>query len=571
MDATEQQTQGVEQPELLGLKPGIQLYPHQENAVVRFLQNNDRIFLAHGTGTGKTLTAISTALAAKELGKAHRILVVTPTSLRTNFVENLKKFTNGVRFQLYGRENTKIDPDSEFLVVGYNYFIRHKDEIEQQYHPDMLMVDEFHHARNPRSSLFKALWDVRQHVSSFVGMTGSILNNKPEELVPLVSMVEGSKVGTITEFKRKYTQYLSEVRNPFGGSKKFEGFTKADATAKAIAPAVSYLSTEQLHGLPKKIVITKRVPMSDEQWDAYKYAMKQLGPVAKLLSSRRYSETLPSQKLNTIFGRLITVRKLSNSVADLHPNEDRGTAALQTPKIQTMMNDIVDNLMKNPNAKVVVYSNLVNGGVADVAAAAKKLGIKAGVFAGAGNVINGQKITTETRNKAVEDFKKGKLRMLILSPAGSEGISLPDASDLYMLDMHFNPQMILQAEARIRRIDSKHPKVTIHEYFSTKPKRLFSFMDRTPSVDEWVHDVAMAKYKGMAPIYTSLSRMSKLKSHPRLKEAMKFYLQKNPNTKYEKRWRDSSGNIRYKYNKDLPKASPRTTFSVKNLPQQKVI
>ena len=68
--------------------------------------------------------------------------------------------------------------------------------------------------------------------------------------------------------------------------------------------------------------------------------------------------------------------------------------------------------------------------------------------------------------------------MLISTRAGGLGINLARASDVVMLDQDWNPQIMLQAEARAHRIGQKKP-VTVYKLCTQGTVRTFpskSFM-----------------------------------------------------------------------------------------------
>ena len=62
--------------------------------------------------------------------------------------------------------------------------------------------------------------------------------------------------------------------------------------------------------------------------------------------------------------------------------------------------------------------------------------------------------------------------MLISTRAGGLGINLATASDVVMLDQDWNPQIMLQAEARAHRIGQKQP-VTVYKLCTQGTVRTF--------------------------------------------------------------------------------------------------
>lgn len=72
------------------------------------------------------------------------------------------------------------------------------------------------------------------------------------------------------------------------------------------------------------------------------------------------------------------------------------------------------------------------------------------------------------RNLAIRLFNThDEYRVMIISTrAGGLGINLASASDVVMLDLDWNPQITLQAEARAHRIGQKNP-VTVYKLLSS--------------------------------------------------------------------------------------------------------
>ena len=77
--------------------------------------------------------------------------------------------------------------------------------------------------------------------------------------------------------------------------------------------------------------------------------------------------------------------------------------------------------------------------------------------------INGQ-IPVKSRGDIVDDFnnnEKGAQVMLLSLTAGGVGLNLVGANHLFLMDMHWNPQLEIQASDRIYRVGQMKP-VTIH-------------------------------------------------------------------------------------------------------------
>jgi len=63
-------------------------------------------------------------------------------------------------------------------------------------------------------------------------------------------------------------------------------------------------------------------------------------------------------------------------------------------------------------------------------------------------------IPLAARRKALEEYNAGKLRALLIGPAGAEGISTKGTSLIQLLDPHWNETRSQQAQGRGLRFDS---------------------------------------------------------------------------------------------------------------------
>lgn len=128
-----------------GLAKGVELRPHQKNAVQRILEER-RALLAHEVGTGKTLTMISAAFKMKELGLIHKPLFVVPSSLTAQFGQEIMHFyptkkvfvTTEQDFEKSRRRlfvSRILTSDYDGIVIGHSQFekVRVSQEREQAF------------------------------------------------------------------------------------------------------------------------------------------------------------------------------------------------------------------------------------------------------------------------------------------------------------------------------------------------------------------------------------------------------------------------------------------------------
>lgn len=109
--------------------PGLKLPPHnyQKLGVMFALTANSGVLIADEMGLGKSLQGIATAVYLKSLGKAKKVLVVVPASLKYNWPMEIEKFTNEKYVVIDGTPEERIKQwlrdDVFFYVVNYELVI----------------------------------------------------------------------------------------------------------------------------------------------------------------------------------------------------------------------------------------------------------------------------------------------------------------------------------------------------------------------------------------------------------------------------------------------------------------
>ena len=486
------------------MRPDFKPYPHQKRAIDRMVTNGGALVMAHGTGSGKTFTSI---YGTERVGG--HALVVVPAGLRKNFSDSVAEFTTSSH-QVVGPKGEEgsvhfagIKPGKKYTVVSYAMFRRAPETLIAQTGADTLIFDEYHRARDPNGSTYRAALKARAKVKNFMGLTGSVVSNDPVDIVPLINIANNGEFMSPREFNSRYKRRVARSRNFFGGKKYIATMTNLEDLGHQVRPHVDYISSDDLgKDMPRKNVERIDVEMSDRQRKLYNYALNDVSPLVRM--KIRMNLPVNQKEAFHIFSRIQQARQAANSV---HTMDKRVTAAQSshdTPKVSRLLTDTQEHLKNTPDAQIVIYSNLVRGGIDVLAAGLKDRGIDFGVFVGKGRKIEGSKVTSQSRNQGVTDFLAGKKKVILVSGAGAEGLDLKNATMFQSLDGHFNPERTLQAEARARRIKglSHRPQekreVMVKRYFSVNPEpgflgKVFG-KKRNHTTDEWIHTVAQRKH-----------------------------------------------------------------------------
>jgi superfamily II DNA or RNA helicase len=512
-----------------GLKAEVSLFPHQKDAVEKIITKGGNLLLSHPVGSGKTLTAIAAFEEMRKRGMAGRALVVAPASLRTNFVENgIKKFTYS-KGAIFGNAQEAAagshvsaehpDKSAQYHVVSYELFRVDPKKYIDAAGADTLIYDELHRMKNEGVLTSKAIKDARQYHKNFIGMTGSIVSNTPADIVPLVDAMTDGKhlLGNKTTFESRFVKTDDDtgkksLRNPM-------------VVRSLLGPYVHHVDPEELNTkAPKKVIEEVRVDMSPEQTQLYRFIINKLDPVTKLRLKAGVSK-LNNMALNDMFAKMLRLRQISNSIHTMDTRVSAAESADKTPKIKQVLDDVEEHLRETPDGQVVLHTNMIHGGVDVLTEGLKKRGIEPAIFIGKGN----PGVTEKFRQQGVKEFQEGKKKVIVLSAAGGEGLDLPNTTFMGMVDGHFNPEKINQAEARgVRAGGQAHRpesqrRVIVRRYVSVlpndlgdkvsvlaniwdnlSPKQVKARLDagaapfynpfkKDPSSDEWVYAVASRK------------------------------------------------------------------------------
>lgn len=181
------------------------LQAHQRSAVhmalVR-LANNTGIILAHGTGTGKTLTTLAAAHAYVQRHADARFLVVCPKSLIFQWKNEMDKYAAlDLVPHIFLKTGEQLQQTCRIWrrfggvgIIGTEMFRTHVAELHLMCE-DVIVVDEAQQQlRATTTILHKALENTATHRR--VLLSGSPLQNRIEELYNMVNVIEPGLLGS---------------------------------------------------------------------------------------------------------------------------------------------------------------------------------------------------------------------------------------------------------------------------------------------------------------------------------------------------------------------------------------
>ncbi|MGI8933288.1 MAG: DEAD/DEAH box helicase, partial [Phormidesmis sp.] len=194
----------------------VDLNPHQVEAALFAFRSplSKGALLADEVGLGKTIEA-GLVIAQKWAERKRRILVVTPASLRKQWLLELKDkfFLPGKILETKSYNKAKKDgsynpfDNTEHIIFCSYQFARNKAGEVESTQWDLVVIDEAHRLRNVYKSsnkIAKKLREILQKRNKLL-LTATPLQNSLLELYGLVSFIDELTFGDVKSFKEQFT------------------------------------------------------------------------------------------------------------------------------------------------------------------------------------------------------------------------------------------------------------------------------------------------------------------------------------------------------------------------------
>ncbi len=435
----EQKVQSGQWPVHETLSP---LFPYQREGMLH-LAFSERALLADEMGLGKTIQAIAACALLHRLGKARRVLVITPASLKTEWEEQIQRFTT-LDYQLvFGgrlprlrcyRENAPF-----FTVANFEQMVRDALDVNERLRPDIIVLDEAQRIKNWNTKTSQAVKRLRSRYA-FV-LTGTPIENRIDELHSLMNFLDPSVLGSLFRFNRDF--YMLDERG------KPEGYRNLDVLHERIRPYLlrrrkADVETE----LPARTDRNFFVPLSPQQNDTYGAHEAQVSRLVHAAKRR----PLTQQEQDKLMRELAMMRMICDTNFILDPNDRT------CPKLAEL-EKVLEECRDNPEVKVIIFSEWEKMLVL-ARETCERLGMGAAWHTGS--------VPQQRRRGEINRFKTDPAcRVFLSTDAGATGLNLQVASIVINCDLPWNPAKLEQRIARAWRKHQTRP-VTVINLISEK-------------------------------------------------------------------------------------------------------
>jgi superfamily II DNA or RNA helicase len=412
------------------------LLPYQKEGAAH-LAFHERALLADEMGLGKTVQAIAACeLLARQKG-VERVLVVSPTSVKAEWEEQIARFTDrDVRFiaglrperlRLYGEP-------AFFTLVNYEQVVRDVDEINRLLKPDVVILDEAQRIKNWQTKTARQVKSLKSPFA-FV-LTGTPLENRIDETYSIVQYLDPDIFGPLFRFNRDFYA-LDERGRPIG----YRNLGELHGRLSGIMLRRRKRDVEK--ELPGRTVKTFFVPMAEEQTERYaeyEYRARKLAAIAE----RR---PLTKEEFDRLQRYLACMRMICDTPAILDPE------CRICPKLEEL-EGVLEELFEDGERKIVVFSEWVR--MLDlVRELAGEMGVDCAWHTGS--------VPQLRRRAEIARFREDPAcRLFLTSDAGATGLNLQMANCVINLDLPWNPAKLEQRIGRVWRKGQKQAVTAIN-------------------------------------------------------------------------------------------------------------
>ncbi|MGD1086940.1 MAG: DEAD/DEAH box helicase, partial [Verrucomicrobiota bacterium] len=417
------------------------LFPYQREGMLH-LAFTERALLADEMGLGKTIQAIAACALLQRMDKARHVLVVTPASLKSEWEEQIQRFT-ALPYQLvFGGRSRRLAAYASapfFTIVNYEQMLADSLDVNTRLRPEIVVLDEAQRIKNWSTKTTQAIKRLRSRYA-FI-LTGTPIENRLDELYSLMDFLNPSLLGPLFRFNREYYE-LDERGRPsaYRNLEKLHQRVKPQMLRRRKAD----VETE----LPERSDRNYFVPLSGEQQGEY---AGHEGVVAKLAAiAKRRPLSQPEQ--DKLMRHLNMMRMVCDTNYILNPDQRA------CPKIKEL-EKILEECRDNQDVKVLIFSEWVR-----MLELTRDLcqRLKLGFAWHTGTVPQ------KRRRAEINVFKSDpQCRVFLSTDSGAAGLNLQNASVVVNCDLPWNPAKLEQRIARAWRKHQTRP-VTVINLISEK-------------------------------------------------------------------------------------------------------
>ncbi|MFK3858137.1 DEAD/DEAH box helicase [Pseudoalteromonas rhizosphaerae] len=416
---------------LHGLNAGVRLREYQQQGVqwLQFLKRHQLGgILADDMGLGKTLQVIAFLANARQREQAGPTLIVCPTSLVSNWQNEMAKFASSIKVTtLFGSariEQLQHLAQADCILTTYPLLKRDIAYYSPLYFENIIL-DEAQYIKNDSAQVSRLV--KRLNAQFNLCLSGTPIENNLFELKSLLDFAMPSLLGSQAHFKQHFQTPIERDADS----------DRAKELKSLILPFIlRRTKAEVAQELPPKTELIKEFEFEAQQKDIYQSITDSLEEkMVDLFASQG------AQKSKLAFlEALLKLRQIC-----CHPRLIDEHTSARSAKLDWLSSHLPVMLSEGRN--IIIFSQFTSA-LDIIAQQLASLEINY-------SLLTGQ---TRHRDKVIEEFTSGQTSVFLISlKAGGTGLNLTQADTVIHFDPWWNPAVEKQATDRAYRIGQTNP------------------------------------------------------------------------------------------------------------------
>ena len=414
-----------ELPQPEGLKGSLR--PYQLTGYSWLVQNIKSGFgsiLADDMGLGKTVQVLSAIIYLKENKMLeNQVLIVAPTTLITNWISEIEKFTD-LTYSVYHGVERQFEDDADLILTSYG-MVRSDEEQFKEKTWFLCVLDEAQNIKNPSSKQTRAIKSI--NAENRIALTGTPIENRLLDYWSIFDFTNHGYLKSRSEFKRQFASKKTNNRD----------LNNLNIMTKPFI--LRRLKTDKtiIDDLPDKIVNDVYCNLTDKQRKLYDEL------VESGLSSLEEDKNI--KRKGQILKLITNLKQICN-----HPVQylKKGNVNVSDSSKLELLVEIISNIL-DADEKVIVFTQYVEMGEIIRDVCLKKFNREVLFLHGS--------LKREDREKIINNFQNSKSYPILIATlkTGGVGLNLTNAQNVIHYDLWWNPAVENQATDRAYRIGQK--------------------------------------------------------------------------------------------------------------------
>ncbi len=387
------------------------LYPFQRDAVNFIYRAGGRCIIADEMGVGKTIEALAFVSMFSK-----KVLIIAPANMIYKWKQECDKWTSKTS-AVYDNGKDELGKENVH-IMSYNIMVNRFESLREIPY-DTIIMDEAHKVKNSkamRTRVTKAL--IKDGIPHVMFLSGTPFMNRPAELFPMLNMLRP------VEFANYYTyalRYCGAIYQDGAWYFPPNGATNLEELSERLKSImIRRTKREVLKDLPD--LTRTSLPLEIDNIEEYRKAMKDIKEWVAEQGEKDYMNP------EHILTKLNILRQLTG----------KGKVDAAVDLAESVLND---------GKKVVLFAHHKEI-VTSLKTKLKKYGV---------GVIDGSTAPKKRQENSNEFLiQDSKIRVMIITVAGAEGIDLFSASDIIFVEREWTPALEEQAESRLHRNGQKN-------------------------------------------------------------------------------------------------------------------